>query len=121
MTHSELNKDSRRLYQEGWLTPNSYCEDFAPLPEGPGVYLFLNCDISCETGTITEKVLYVGMSTNVSNRCSSHEIMDMINMKYDYVRTYFKSVPVENLRALEKETIQRFNPPFNIVHRKRGE
>jgi hypothetical protein len=112
--------DQRTFNTEGWLTPNSYSNNFASLPKRPGIYVLVR---ATWYPTISHRVLYVGMSTNIAKRLDGHEIKAMCDKedgKNDYVQVYFKTCPPEALRARERRLIKRFNPPFNLQHRVRG-
>jgi hypothetical protein len=119
-TENYKPKDQRTFNTEGWLTPNSYSNNFASLPKRPGIYVLVR---ATWYPTISHRVLYVGMSTNIAKRLDGHEIKAMCDKedgKNDYVQVYFKTCPPEALRARERRLIKRFNPPFNLQHRVRG-
>lgn len=111
----------------GWKTPNTYDgDDLGDLPRGPGVYLLIRTSIvqdrSAKWGQrIVRHVLYVGMSNNVSRRITTHEIIKALARKRDFVEVWFKRCPAARLRIREKKLIQEFDPPYNIIHRVRGE
>lgn len=101
-----------------WRTPDTYGSNYERLPEGPGIYLFSRYDIDESEKTYRHKVLYVGMSTNIANRCSSHEISRLFDPEI-YAQIYFQHHS-ENLREIEAKYIKLFDPPFNIIGRPRG-
>ena len=60
------------LYEDGWGTPNTYCNKFRPLISGPAVYLLL----LVKTETYREAmVAYVGMSARLKQRIANHNIL----------------------------------------------
>jgi len=100
-----------------WFTERSYSnQTFEILPSGPGVYVLV--DINIDTRPFIYNVLYVGMSSNLSQRFKNHAIYKYLCEIYD-VFIYFKPLK-DQLRDKEKELIWRFNPPFNLQHRRRG-
>lgn len=109
---------SIELARDGWQTENTYCNHFGEPPPNPGVYLFLHVDLDLLAKPRPQRVLYVGMSKNIRNRVSGHEVLREVRDLY--VQKWHKSVPANELRKIEKQLIQKFNPPFNIIHRKRG-
>lgn len=106
---------------EDWLTPNSYNDNHAELTTSSAIYLLVRATWS---PSLTHKVLYVGMSTNLAKRFRNHEVKvlcDKKDGKSDYVQVYFKRCPKEALRRRERAFIKAFNPPYNLQHRERGE
>jgi excinuclease UvrABC nuclease subunit len=101
---------------EEWFSPETYKDNFAPLPFGPGIYLF--CQIDWNPKPVIFRPLYVGMSRNIALRCRGHEIKSLLPDD-EYIRTYFQPHN-ENLREIERQYIRAYNPPFNIIHRPRG-
>jgi hypothetical protein len=102
---------------DGWKTPNTYCKHFAPLPEGPGVYLLTVVDMEAyEHGFVA----YVGMSTNVRKRIDGHNILPLLNVPGYHPMPWFKRVKADDLRAVEARYIRLFNPPWNISGKQRG-
>ena len=123
MSKEGANKESAdkpagdRFDPEGWFTERTYSSKrFAPLPNGPGLYVLLDIDISARP--FNYKVLYVGMSRNLSKRFNNHEIYQALNRTLD-VFVYFKPHS-EALRESERSLIKQFNPPYNLQHRERG-
>jgi excinuclease UvrABC nuclease subunit len=123
-----MSKHLTRHDFKDWLTPNSYDNDFAELPNKPGVYLFV-------TGTLlipyrkepALSVLYVGMSRNLKSRCeNSHPVWIEIHAKLDeqrpatadyrFAKIYFKLCN-SDLRAVERQLIEQFQPPYNFTRR----
>jgi excinuclease UvrABC nuclease subunit len=116
---------STHLAEDGWKTPNTYCCHFAPFPESPGVYLFLFSDLGGNPEP--ERVLYVGMSTNIARRQSGHEvygeIYDTLEAIYGgmfHCARWFKEAPAIDLRRTEASLIKLYDPPYKIIHRVRG-
>ena len=117
-------KQVQPSYFKSWRTPNSYDLDFSPLPNSPGVYIFVACDVCCYTkgNPFVYDILYVGMSLRLAQRCNdSHEVFALLCEKYDYVKTFFKSLSKDALRETEKCLIQELHPPYNLAHRIKGE
>lgn len=101
-----------------WKTPNTCDEDYGALPKGSGIYLFVWVRwIGTE---IKHDILYVGQSTNIAQRMIRHDIKELCEQQYDYVRVYFRRCPQNKLRTRERNLIRRLNPPFNLQHRVRG-
>lgn len=111
---------------KGWLTPNTYCSrEYAPLPDRPGIYkifgvnnLFSRRHIYRDE--IDYVLLYIGKSSNLAKRLSSHEIFDKIVEKFDVLNIYFKEFSIKSLDKVERDLIKKLKPPYNIIHRKRG-
>lgn len=107
-------------FLDSWQTPNSYSNSFAPLPNGPGIYLLVLA--TWRDGVLNHQILYVGMSRNVANRFKGHEVKKICQkvFKDDYIKVYFKQCPIDDLRTRERKLIKQFNPPYNLQHRERG-
>jgi len=84
---------------------------------GPGVYMFSRFDVFPNN---IERVLYVGMSKNLFNRSRCHPMVDVIAEKFKYFSFLFMRWPEWDLRRKEKELIELLDPPYNIIHRRRG-
>ena len=107
------------LYTKGWRTPNTYSEHWDQIPAGPGVYLFLECDL--DSHPVQGRVLYVGMSTNLALRHRSHEVAYELAKTIRFFQTWFLPIADEGcLRSIERDLIATYNPPYNIVGRRRG-
>jgi len=105
------------LISEGWVSPDTYSKFYAPIESIPAVYLFM---VHGPDGYDSALVAYVGMSTNLRQRMSGHEIYAMIERPGYWTMRWFKEVKKENLRSTEGEYIARFDPPWNIAGRVRG-
>jgi hypothetical protein len=101
---------------DGWLTPNTYGREFAPITNISAVYLFNLLDIEDDWKS---DVVYVGMSTKLLQRVTGHPVLAEIAKANLYVQKWFKPTPRENLRDVERLYIQKFNPPWNIVGKAR--
>lgn len=101
---------------DGWRTPNTYGRDYGQITNIPAVYLFNIMDMD----GWAHMVAYVGMSTNLQQRITGHPILSEITVPGRYVQTWFKPTPRDQLRQVERSYIQQFNPPWNIVGKKRG-
>jgi excinuclease UvrABC nuclease subunit len=114
-------KNNKKVFDpETWLTPNSYSNNFASLPNGAGVYLLVRATWHPAPSW---EVLYVGQSINIAQRLRGHEIKKLCDRQpipHSYVQIYFKRVAKQHLRTREKQLIKQLNPPFNLQHRKRG-
>lgn len=120
---SRKSKDARAhrvrdmLFDDGWKTPNTYCNQFAPIEQIPAVYLFML--VSKDTYD-EEIVAYVGMSRQLKTRLSNHPMKSALVMPNYWKMVWFKPTPVEDLRSVEAGYIRKFNPPWNINGKKRG-
>lgn len=105
------------LVRDGWVSPDTYSNCFRTITDIPAVYLFL-----LYRGENYQRALvaYVGMSTNLSQRMSGHEILAQISVPGCWAMRWFKPTQRQDLRMLEREYISRFDPPWNIVGRRRG-
>jgi excinuclease UvrABC nuclease subunit len=102
-----------------WLTPNTYDHNFAE-PSGSGIYLLCQRKIWYDhSGKVRFKILYVGMSKNLRLRIEGHSVLSELRESFEDVVVFFRNYPGE-LRKLERDFIQKFNPPYNIIGRKRG-
>ena len=112
-------KDCRtQLRAEGWLTPDTYSNSFAPLPTAPGVYLILAVDL-CEPRD--RKVVYVGKSLDLARRLNNHPVVRGVHSRDGdiFMQRWFREMPAAGITAAEIEAISRFDPPLNIQHRRR--
>lgn len=107
----------RRLVCEGWVTPNTYCNCFGELIDGPAVYLFLSYRRHEYDQAI---VSYVGMSRRLEQRIAGHNILPQLDKHDLWTMVWFKRTPVHALRAVERDHIERFDPPMNVIGRTRG-
>ena len=101
---------------DGWLTPDTYGKEFAWFTNIPAVYLFNRIDMNDWSFVVA----YVGMSTNLLQRMTGHPVLAEVAESGLYVQRWFKPTPREKLRAVERQYIQKFNPPWNIIGKKRG-
>ena len=114
---TQLRRLQSDLTADGWRTPNTYGNDFAEPECAPGVYLFLmGRDFLFHDGLVA----YVGMSRNLAQRLSNHPTKAEIDSAAAWVATWFKPTPASNLRCIERQYIRQFDPPWNIIGRKRG-
>jgi hypothetical protein len=102
---------------DGWVTPDTYGREFASFGNFPAVYLFNRMGILDDYSFV---VAYVGMSTNLAQRMTGHPILTEISTGDGYVQRWFKQTPRDLLRDVERHYIQKFNPPWNIIGKKRG-
>lgn len=113
-----LNFDECRsmLADRGWRTPNTYCNLYRSIEAIPAIYLFLVVERPKFDRAL---IAYVGMSKNLKRRMGSHEILDQLPSSR-WTMTWFLPVRPDDLRKMEKKHIEEFDPPWNIVGRKRG-
>ena len=105
------------LYEDGWGTPNTYCNKFRPLISGPAVYLLLLVN----TETYREAmVAYVGMSARLKQRIANHNILPELERPGYWPMVWFKPTPKTLLRETEASLIASYDPPWNIQGRCRG-
>ena len=107
----------QNLIDDGWVTPNTYCNSFEKVTNISAVYLLM----LAEKLTADESLIaYVGMSKKLLNRVSNHNILPQLRELDYFVSTWFKPVDVSDLRGVEQFYIEKFNPPWNIIGKKRG-
>lgn len=105
------------LVRDGWLSPDTYDNCFAPIIDDSAVYLFLLYQRDDFQRAI---IAYVGMSTKLSQRITGHEVLSQLRTSECWAMRWFKPTPSQELRAKERQYITRFDPPWNIVGRRRG-
>jgi excinuclease UvrABC nuclease subunit len=104
----------------GWNTPNTYNKEYKPLPNASGVYLLVLREFLFKKHEIgmymKQKILYVGSSQNLSNRCENHPVKEKILKDNKLlsgvsVACYFKECDnyKEEERRLIKLTQARYN------------
>ena len=105
------------LVDDGWSSPDTHDNFYSPISEIPAIYLFL-----LHERTFYEKAIvgYVGMSRNLLQRLSSHEVLAEIRCGDFWAMRWFKPTARPELRRTEKEYIAKFDPPWNIIGRQRG-
>ncbi len=114
-TQAMILKES--LVADGWVSPDTYCNWFAPIERISAVYLFMRFEDEFYSRSL---VGYVGMTTNLEQRMAGHEMLPLVGNNAHWVMRWFKPTPGRNLRRVEADYITRFNPPWNIVGRPRG-
>ena len=114
----DTQKLNEELMSDGWLSPDTYCNNFAVITHRPAVYLlsvlnrknyFSHC-----------LVAYVGMSIDLKKCLSNHEILPLLEGEDLWVERWFLPTKKQDLRAIESKYIRAFNPPWNILGKKRG-
>jgi hypothetical protein len=105
------------LTAQGWRSPDTYGQYFEPAGEFPAVYLFSIFDPEDFDRTL---IAYVGMSRALERRWAKHNILPEINASRYWPKRWFKRVDTRALRSVERDLIQQFDPPWNIVGRRRG-
>ena len=105
------------LEAEGWNTPQTYCNCFDEAGDFPAVYVFLLVD---PLHYKTARPAYVGMSTRLSQRWMGHSILAELEEVGPWVQQWFLKTPKAELRAVEAQNIARFDPPWNVIGRRRG-
>ena len=119
---------SAHLEQDGWLTPDTYSTNYARFPDTSGVYIFLYSDLDLAKIRLeAERVLYVGMSLSIAQRQIGHEVYgsicdDIYALKggYFHCSRWFKQVAEDRLRTEEARLIRYYDPPYNLIHRRKG-
>ncbi len=120
---TDARKASALLVDDGWFCPDSYTKYFSPIIDESAVYLFQL--YNAEDLSFTKALFaYVGMSTRLKFRLSGHEILRQIQDQYSWPHywpcRWFKPTKIDDLRAVERSYIERFNPPWNIIGKRRG-
>lgn len=105
------------LVRDSWVTPDTYTNVFASVGPDPAVYLFMMVDRNEYDRAL---VAYVGMSKNLAQRVSGHEVRAELDASDHWIMTWFKPTEAAALRETETSYIRKFDPPWNIVGRKRG-
>lgn len=109
------------LKSEGWLKNWGYCNDYEILPETSGIYCIAVIDFDyCKTSHLKPYVAYVGKSTNLLQRISSHEVLGELREKlssFSFAFVYFMNSPKDKIDELEKLFIRKYDPPYNLIHR----
>ena len=120
MKERDPNRLTNILEDDGWRTEQTYSKNFTQVPTSSGVYLV----IAYEPGDLCARgeasVLYAGMSTNLAKRKSGHAVISEIDATGRYPFFYFKEYPREEIRIIERNLIQKYNPPYNIIGKRRG-
>lgn len=113
-------------YNNGeWLTPNTYTSKiYSCLPKASGIYAIVKATLDEYYTLCKKEVMYVGMSQNIAQRHTGHEIKKMIesDMGEDqgpWLQVFFFECE-DRLRDVEREIISGINPPYNIMGRTRG-
>lgn len=105
------------LEREGWRTPQCYSRTFDAAGDFPAVYLFMLVD---RMDYKIARPAYVGMSTRLAQRWSGHPVLSELDGIDAWVQRWFLRVPCDDLRSVETAHIKRFDPPWNVIGRKRG-
>lgn len=105
------------LKKEGWRTPQTYCGSFDEAGNFPAVYMFLLLDHETYSKCA---VAYVGMSKRLLARWHGHNILPQLEGSKYWTQKWFKRVLPADLRAVEAQYIERFDPPWNIIGKRRG-
>lgn len=95
--------------EDSWTTPNTYYQNFKPVPKKSGVYLLVAYRESSSDG----EIVYIGSSKNLSKRYSNHEVINKLEKSYWHVRFYFEEC--ENYLEREKQLIKSIHPKYNIT------
>lgn len=106
-----------QLIAEGWKTPDTYGNEFEQAENFPAVYLFLLTDPETFRHGI---VAYVGMSKRLLSRWNSHNVLPVLNASQYWPQKWFRPTRAEMLREIEAKYIRRFDPPWNVMGRRRG-
>lgn len=107
----------KALVADGWFTPDTYSNCFEPISDISAVYLFLVIDQPMYQRGF---VAYVGMSKRLEQRLAGHSVLSESRRTGHWPMRWFKPTRRADLRIVEREYIARFDPPWNIIGRKRG-
>lgn len=119
-TWTNVAQFTAALIRTGWQSPDTYTRAYSPVPTWPGIYMILAHDIDC-SAVRAAFIAYIGMSSILSQRIdSSHEIWQQIARDGYSPQRWFHKTTIAELRVVERALIERYDPPYNIVGRKRG-
>jgi excinuclease UvrABC nuclease subunit len=98
-----------------WFTERTYDTNFMCLPDKPGVYLIVIRDMrNISIGKMRHKVMYVGSSKNLKNRCYRHDVEKQINSDLPpMVDAVIFFLPCENYIEEEKRLIKLTQARYN--------
>jgi len=106
---------SQSLVGDGWLSPNCYSNHFDDPENEPGVYLI----VAADNQTFKKgAVAYVGMSHKLAQRLAGHPVKTLVEKSGLWPMVWFKRFPKHALRKVEREYIQKFDPPLNVMGKK---
>ena len=123
-TEGIIQQMVKKNSQDQRLPPNLPPEDFAKLPEKPGVYYFYNQ---------FKDVVYVGKAINLKKRVASHFsghkinsqrqnfLKDIYGISFEVCATEFMAlllecVEIKNLWPTYNRALKRFDPKFGLYH-----
>lgn len=115
--------DTDDLVTAGWRTPSTYDNRDYGCPQPlPGIYLFAVFPPPLYHPEAHALIAYVGKSLKISRRIAQHSVLRAILAEAPeaYVQPWFQHLPAEHIGEVEVEAIKKYNPPFNIQHRRRG-
>jgi|GEM_PF-2339160 len=112
---------TRRLVLEGWQTPHTYSNHFAPIPDAAGVYALVVFPDFLEFKA-PPVIGYVGKSRHLCRRLAGHPVVRLITKEDPdcIVQQWFLELAADRITTAEVDLIRRFNPPYNLQHRCRG-
>lgn len=61
------------------------------------------------------------MSENLAQRFLNHHVKNHLDQKGEYAQIWFKRCPRALLRTRERKLIKKYDPPYNVIHRRWGE
>ena len=98
---------------DGWRTPNTYGENYASLPDLPGVYLLVLIEYGETLRYVLQTVVYAGSSDNLRQRCKYHPVKYRMLDDYPdgHCVCYFKVC--DDYRVQEKRLIGQLQPRYN--------
>ena len=117
MLWRNLQELRAELVSGGWKTPCTYAREFSEAGNFPAVYLFALVDREDHQRAL---VAYVGMSTCLKRRWDTHNILPELEACAHWPMRWFRRMDRAALREAERALIHRFDPPWNIVGRRRG-
>ena len=81
------------IFEDGWNTTNPFSRKFLAIMESPGIYMFGVPRYFSEPPSPMFVIVYVGMSLNVSQRCSCHPVFRRLRRDGENISVFFKEVP----------------------------
>lgn len=107
---------AKLLEAEGWRTPNTYDETFAPIPNRSGIYTL----VVHERLLLTDPFVgYVGKSSNLRQRLTAHPVVSEFGRRLPdcFIQRWFLTLPQNVIASAEIAAIRRFNPRANSQHK----
>lgn len=110
------------LEADGWLSPDTYGQDFSEAGDFPAIYMFMQVDFNqIVDQDYVREIVYVGMSTRLSERWTAHETLRKIRTEGLWIKRLFMPSPKNTLRSKEQKYIRQYRPRWNIIGRIPGQ